>query len=381
VLPQAETSSQTARKSPKRTLVEKVLPIAGLVALLVHGGCKSEVVEIREPGSKLVVSQPLKRDATVTRDYVCQIHSKRHIELRSLERGYVQRVAVNEGQRLEQGQLMFEILPVIYRAELQRAQAEVTAAQVEYENTRRLADNDVVSESQLALAKASYERARADVDVARAHLSFTQVKAPFSGIMDRLHVREGSLVEEGDLLTTLSDNSHMWAYFNVPEAEYLDYVVETSGDRDTTVELLMANNRVFDQPGKVAVIEADFDNTTGTIPFRADFPNPKGLLRHGQTGNVLMKRPIRDALLVPQKATFEILDHTYVFVVGDDDVVEQRHISIREELEDLFVVDEGLAANEKIVIEGLRQVRDGQQIAYEYEEPGRVVAELKLPAE
>jgi membrane fusion protein (multidrug efflux system) len=356
-------------------------PLYLLVAIPLFAACANHEVPTVEHESKILVTRPVQREVSIARDYVCQIHSKRHIEVRALEQGYVKEVAVTEGQRVDEGQLMFEILPVVYQAELERAEAEATAAHVEYDNTMRLSSNKVVSPSHVALAKAKYQKAQADVELARAHLGFTKVKAPFGGIMDRLHVWGGSLVEEGDLLTTLSDNSVMWAYFNVPEAEYIDYVTDPSGAVGKTVELLMANGRVFAHPGTVAAIEANFNNTTGTIPFRADFPNPDGLLRHGQTGNILIKTRIPDALVIPQKATFEILDHTYVFVVGEDGVARQTRVGIREELEDLFVIDDSLAPAQRIVLEGQRHIRDGQKIDYEDEDPERVLAQLKVPAE
>ncbi|MBB4211495.1 membrane fusion protein (multidrug efflux system) [Rhodothalassium salexigens DSM 2132] len=330
---------------------------------------------------RLVVSQPIERDVAITRDYVAQIHSSRHIEIAALEPGYLETVAVQEGQRVKKGQAMFKILPLTYQAELERAAAETQAARVEYDNTERLTRNDVVSDSELALAKAKYQRAKAEQQLAQTHLGFTDIKAPFSGIMDRLEMREGSLVEEGDLLTTLSDNSHMWVYFNIPEAEYLDYASSPEGVIGREVRLLMANNKLFDEPGTITTIEATFNNQTGTIPFRADFPNPTGLLRHGQTGNILLTTQVPDALLVPQKATFEVLDHTYVFVVDADNVVHQRRVHIGEELEDLFVIDGGLEEDERILLEGLRQVRDGQHIDFTFEPPAAAFADLKLPAE
>src|ERR1700740_2160147 len=118
---------------------------------------------------------------------------------------------------------MFQIMPMLYQAELQKAQAEADFVEIEYLNTKRLADSNVVSPNELALAKAKFDKANAELSLAQTHLEFTQIKAPFDGIMDHFHVRTGSLVDEGDLLTTLSDNSEMWVYFNVPEAEYLNY--------------------------------------------------------------------------------------------------------------------------------------------------------------
>ncbi len=134
-----------------------------------------------------------------------------------------------------------------------------------------LRDN-VVSSQELALAAAKKAKADAKVDLAKAELNFTDVKAPFDGIIDRLHEQKGSLVAEGDVLTTLSDNSLMWVYFNVPEARYLEYKQDPRRD-DIKVELILANGQKFNQPGHIGAIEADFNNETGNIAFRADLPN------------------------------------------------------------------------------------------------------------
>lgn len=364
-----------------------LLPItlAALLATAALCGCQQQESQAAETEgeieTKLLVSEPVRKDTSITRQYVCQVRAMRHIQVKALERGYLQDLAVREGQPVKKGQLMFRILPVAYEAELAKARAEAEAAKVEYDNTAMLTQNKVVAPTELAIAKANYDRALAEVKLAQVHVDFTRVYAPFDGIMDRLRVREGSMVEEGTHLTTLSDNSQMWVYFNVPEAEYLDYAGETGRAAETSVELLMANGKVFAHPGKVATIEADFNNETGTIPFRADFPNPEGLLRHGQTGNILMKTRVPDALLIPQKATFQVLDHTYVFVVGPDSKVKQQRIEIAEELEDLFVVLNGISETDRILLEGVRQVSDGQTIQYDYLPPADAYSRLKAHAE
>jgi membrane fusion protein (multidrug efflux system) len=334
-----------------------------------------------EEASKLVVSKPLIKDTEVVRDFVCQIHSSRNIEVRAVERGYLETVSVKEGQKVKEGDPMFKILPLVYQAELRRAEAEAQAATVEYQNTKRLTDTKIVSDTELAIVKAKMEKALAEVNLAQAHLGFTDIKAPFAGLVDRLHLRNGSLVDEGDLLTTLSDNSEVWVYFNVPEAEYLEYASQPQPEERNTVSLIMANGKLFDQPGRINAIEAEFNNETGTIPFRADFPNPTGLLRHGETGNIRMKKLVKGAVLVPQKATFEILDHHYVFIVGKDDVLVQQRIRISEEIEDLFIVSDGVTENDKIVVEGLRQAKGGEKATYEFEEPEKAFKNLKLRAE
>jgi membrane fusion protein (multidrug efflux system) len=278
--------------------------------------------------------------------------------------------------------MMFQIMPLMYKAELQKTEAEAKFAEIEYLNTKQLADSNVVSPNELALAKAKLDKAKAEVSLAQVHLGFTEIKAPFDGIMDRFQVRLGSLVDEGDLLTTMSDNSKMWVYFNVPEAEYLNFRMNEKRDSLMRVNLLMANNQLFDHPGIVQAIEADFNNETGNIAFRATFPNPKGLLRHGETGNVQMTVPLINALIIPQKATFEVLEKKYVFVVDKEKVVHQTEIAIAAEMPDLYILKGGISENERIVLEGIRKVKDNDKLEeYEYRDPKGVISHLKVYVE
>lgn len=298
-----------------------------------------------------------------------------------METGYLEKIYVDEGQFIKKGQLMFQIMPRLYQAELERAEAEANFAEIEYQNTKRLAETNVVAPNELALAKAKLDKAKAELSLAQVHLDFTQVRAPFDGIMDHFHVRLGSLVEEGELLSTLSDNHEMWVYFNVPEAEYLEYQTNVKKDSVINVKLQMANLKMFEFPGKVTTIEADFNNETGNIAFRATFPNPKGLLRHGETGNILVEKPLNNALLIPQKATFEVLDQRYVFVVDKDNVIRTRHIKVGAELTHLYEVKSGLEETDIILLEGLRKVKEGEKIEPDFQKPEYVLEHLELHAE
>ena len=350
------------------------------LSLLFFSGCSSHKHE-HEHKLKFLVTSPLKKDTTVIRDYVCQIRSIQHIDLRALEKGYLQKIYVDEGKSVKQGQLMFQIMPLLYQAELQKAEAEANFAQIEYMNTKALADSNIVSKNELAMSKAKLDKARAEMALAKVHLGFTEIRAPFNGIIDRFQVRLGSLVNEGDLLTTLSDNNKMWVYFNVPEAEYLDYRSKIKKDSLMKVRLKMANHQLFDHQGVVETIEADFNNETGNIAFRATFPNPDRLLRHGETGNIQMVVPLRNALIIPQKATFEILEKKYVYVVDKDNIVRSREINIAAEMPDLYVVENGLSVNDKILLEGIRKVRDGEKIHFDYEDPREVLPKLNVYTE
>ncbi len=360
--------------------MKRILMFMSICVLTIQISCQKEEKE-KEEKTEYLVTHPIQKDTVVTKDYVSQIQSIQHIELRALEKGYLQKIFVDEGQFVRKGQILFQIMPKLYEAEMQIAKAEANFAEIEYKNTKRLADSDVVAPNELAMAKAKLDKANAQLSLAKVHLQFTEIRAPFDGIIDRFQVKLGSLVDEGDLLTNLSDNSKMWVYYNVPEAEYLDFKANQEKSNTTKVNLLMANNKYFEYPGIVETIEADFNNETGNISFRATFPNPKGLLRHGETGNIHVTLPYKNATLIPQKATFEVLDKKYVYVIDKDNKVQSREIVIAAELPHLFIIKKGLNEKDKILLEGLRLVKENEKINYKLQKPEVVLSNLELYAE
>ena len=331
---------------------------------------------------EIVVTTPMVEDVVITESFVCQIRSQRHIEVRALEGGYLSKIFINEGQAVKKGDVMFKILPVLYKARLDAENAKAKLAQLKYKYTQQLVEKKVVSQNEAALVEAEMAEAQAKANLAAAELNFTDVRAPFDGIVDRLLQREGSLIKEGDILTTLADNSVMWVYFNVPEKYYLHYMAtRKEREKEDKIELVLANGETFPQPGKIGAIEADFNNENGNIKFRADYPNPDGLLRHGQTGTIKIRRPLKNALVIPQRATFELLDKRYVWVVDENDVAHQTLITVKHELEDIFVIDSGLDVKDKIVLEGVREVEEGEKVEYVFRSPEEALKNQKFHAE
>lgn len=358
----------------------KQLFLTGLIALSCLYGCTTKNQEPEE-AFHYTATRPVSIDTTYTKEYVAQIRSVRNIELRAQEKGYLQNIYVDEGQTVAAGQLLFRIMPKLYEAELLKAQAERKAAEIEWQNAKLLASKNIVSPNEQAVALARLEHANAEVALAKVHLSFTEIRAPFAGTIDRLPNKLGSLIEEGELLTSLSDNSGMFAYFNVSEPEYITYQTDVKGRGDSAVTLLLANGQPLAYKGKVEVIEGEFDNETGNIAFRARFPNPDKLLRNGETGKVLMQFPIHNALVIPQKATYEIQDKKYVFIIGKDQSVQSREITVAAELPDLYILRDGLSGGDRILLEGVQKVREGEKIRFTEEDPKAVLAHLKLKAE
>ncbi len=344
-------------------------------------GCNTHKEEHHHEAHKIVATTPQSKPVTITQRYVCQIRSQRHIEVCALERGYLEEVKVKEGQLVKAGEELFTIIPVLYQTKLDAENAEARVAEMEWKFSKTLFQKKVISENETMLLEAKMAKAKAKASQAEAELAFTKVKAPYDGIIDRLKHQHGSLVEEGAKLTTLSDNSVMWVYFNLPEKDYLEYMTDLSKHKELKIELELAGEKKFNHLGTINAIEAEFNNENGNILFRADFQNPDRLLRHGQTGTLLISHVENDNIVIPQRAVFEILQKRYVYVVDKDHVAHQQEIDVKNEMEDLYVIKNGLGVKDTIVLEGILQVRDGEKVEFEDRKPAEVVANLKYHAE
>jgi membrane fusion protein (multidrug efflux system) len=360
-------------------MIKRVVASIALSSLLLFSCNKKK--EEKEEVSVYPVTTPVVMDTVIDKEFVAQIRSVKNIEVRAQEKGFLEKIYVDEGQYVHQGQVLFQIMPKLYQAELLKAQAEVAQATIELKNASTLANNNIVSKNERSMAKAKLDAANAEANLAQTHLSFTNIKAPFSGIIDRLPLKLGSLVDEGDLLTSLSDNNDIYTYFNVSEPEYLNYQMHAADRGSSQVALVMANGDVFPQKGEVQTIEGQFDNETGNIAFRAKFPNPNKLLRNGETGKVRMTLPLKNAMIIPQKATYEIQDQKYVFVVGKDGVARSKNIKVAYELPDVYVVSSGLSKGDQVLLEGVQKVKDDQKVKTKAQDPKKVLQSLKLKAE
>ena len=361
-------------------MTKRVISSVALGTVLLFIGC-SKKQEEKQEAAVYPVTNPLKKDTIINREYVAQIQSVKNIEIRAQEKGFLEKIYVDEGQFVHAGQSLFQIMPQIYQAELMKAQAEAEQAEIELKNSATLADNNIVSKNEKATAKARLDAANAEMKLAQIHLSFTDIKAPFSGIINRLPLKLGSLVNEGDLLTSLSDNTSIYTYFNVSEPEYLDYQTKILQRGNQQVSLIMANGDTFPQKGIVQTVEGEFDNETGNIAFRAKFPNPNKLLRNGQTGKVKIDFPLQNALIIPQKSTYEIQDQKYVFVVDKNGKIKSQNIEIAYELPDIYVIASGLSEKDQILLDGIQSVKEGQKVKTKFQDPKKVIQSLKLKAE
>jgi len=325
---------------------------------------------------KFLVTNPIVMDTIYTVEYVADIHSMRNVELRARVNGYIEKIHVDEGQLVMIGQLLFSISSQGYQQELMKARALLTSAiadakvsEVDLNNVATLVEKNIVSKSELEMAQAKWEAAKAKVEEARANeasanlqLSFAEVRAPFSGVINRIVNKVGSLIDEGTLLTTLSDNSEVFAYFNVSETNYLDIMEERSVNEHHSVELIKANAVPHPFKGIIETLEGEMDKTTGNIAFRARFKNPDLVLKHGSTGKIKLNHEINNVILIPQKSTFEIQENLYVYIIDDKNIVQLRSIKPAMRIPHLYVIESGLTPSDRILYEGIQRVKEGDQI-------------------
>jgi membrane fusion protein (multidrug efflux system) len=331
------------------------------MVFIFFNACNSKKEAKVETG-KYSVTNPLLLDTSFAKEYVAEIQSLQNVEIRAKVKGFIEKINVDEGQQVHAGQLLFTIRPKEYEAELIKSKAEVKKAELDAQNAKNLSDKNIISKTELALALAKLEQAKADESLAELYVTYTKVTAPFDGVIDRLKFKQGSLIDEGTLLTTISNNKEVYAYFNVSENEYLDYKSRTKNDKNNIVTLLLANNQPHKHKGKIETIESEFDKNTGSIAFRAKFPNPELLLKHGETGKVQMNIDLKHALLIPQKATFELQDKIYVFVVDKNNVVKSRNIKIKQRLNNIYVIESGLTEDDKFIFEGIQSLKDDDKV-------------------
>lgn len=318
-------------------------------------------------------------DTIIYNEYVADIQAVKNVEVRSRLSGFLEKIYVDEGSQVKAGQVLFKINDEEYKADLSKAEAVLNNAiadaktvELEQQRTRTLVKNNIVSKTDLELAvaklKAAQSRvaeARSVLQFAKSRLGYTLVRAPFNGRIDRIPLKAGSLLEEGSLLTSVSDLSAVNVYFSISEKEYLGIAADSGYTRNgfkKTVKLSLANGQAYPYPGEAAFAESEFASQTGTISLKARFPNPNRLLKHGASGKISVPVETGEILVVHQKSVFEIQDRTYVYVVGAGNKVKMTPFSAGQRVGHYYTVSSGLTKDDKVVFEGTQSLRDGVQI-------------------
>jgi RND family efflux transporter MFP subunit len=337
------------------------------------------------------ITKPIVVDTTFTIDHVAEIQSVQNVEIRTKINGYIEKIHVDEGKPVKAGQLLFSINSQTLEKELLKAKAlvknayaEAKNAELNLQNIKLLAEKNIVSKTEYEKSQSTYAAALARIDEQKANqssaeimLSMTKIRAPFNGIINRIPFKIGSLINEGTLLTTISNNQSVYAYFNVSEKEYLQFKEQRTKEKPDVVTLLLANGKPHEYKGTIETIEGEFDQNTGNIAFRAKFPNPELLLKHGSSGKIQLTNSIKGAIIIPQKTTFEIQDKQYVYVVDKNNIVRAKNIEIKQRLQHLYVLEKGLSPTDKIIYEGIQNLNEGDKITPEFLPMKKIISTLK----
>lgn len=327
-----------------------------------------------------------KGDIQFQSSYPATIQGKTDIAIRPQVTGFITKVCVDEGQRVHRGQTLFILDQVQFQAAVDQAEANlnsaktaVSTAKLAEENKRLLLEKNIISQTewqmaanQLTQANAAVAQAEAALVTARKNLAYTIVEAPSDGIVGVIPNREGSLASPSSMqpLTTLSDISEVYAYFSLSEKDLFEMTnggttsIEAGIANMPEVSLQLVDGSIYGHTGKIATISGVIDRSTGAASVRALFPNPSGLLRSGNTGQVIIPRVAHDAIIIPQKATFELQDLRYVYTLNDSNITKSTRITV-EPYNDgkSFAVTSGLNIGDRIVIEGIgTSVRQGMPI-------------------
>lgn len=335
----------------------------------------------RKKNAKDVKSVPVYKiaikDTTVANIFVADIHARNNVEIHARVSGLLDKVFVSEGQKVVKGQPLFKISDVELQISLLKAEALFKSAKaqqriaaVELEQAQTLFDKKVIADKELELAKAKHEaaaaktiHAAAEKKAIRQKINFTNIRAPFDGVLDRIPLKEGSLVENGTLLTNVSQLDDVYAYFSIPESQYFSMMKENKLEEEGDIRLILPNGIIYDKKGELRTADGDIDRQTGSIQYKARFHNPDGFIKHGTSGKLIISKPQQDVILVPQKAVFSIQDKHYVFVVDSANSVKMTNILIGGTLDEVYIVDKGLKKDDRIVSEGTQSLRDGDKIA------------------
>jgi membrane fusion protein (multidrug efflux system) len=323
---------------------------------------------------------------TVHQEFPATIEGQQVIEIRPMISGYIQEIYVNEGDHIRKGQLLFRIRNPMYeqqvntaKASISRAEADVNTASMEIDKVKPLVDKEIVSEYRLRTAQlelesrnAALEQARAELANAEANLAYTVIRSPENGIIGTIPFKTGALVSSNmtQPLTTLSDITNVFAYFSWNEKQLLDFLSHSPGEsmeekmkNIPPATLILANATEYPEKGKIEMASGLISTETGSATFKAIFPNKNGLIRSGSSATVRVPEILDSVLVIPQSATYELQDKRFIYKVGDGNKVNAVSI-IATPSDDgrHFFVTDGLAAGDRVVIEGVNSLKEGTEI-------------------
>lgn len=303
--------------------------------------------------------------------YPVSIEGTVNSAVRAKVSGYITDVLVDEGQKVNQGQTLFKLETETLTQDASAARANVNAAQVEVDKLKPLVEKGIISPVQLETAKARLEQAKSNLSGVNASIGYANIKSPVDGYVGSINFREGSLVSPGDPtpLTSVSDIDEVYAFFSMNERDYLNFIRTTEGEDISEklanfppVELELVNGEIYDHKGEIETVTGQVDRATGTVGFRARFPNPNRILANGNSGTIRIPRTYENVPVVPEVSTFEQQGKVMVYKVQGDSVAISSVIQVQDRVDNLIIVSSGIEAGEKIIAQGVGQMRNGTPV-------------------
>jgi membrane fusion protein (multidrug efflux system) len=323
--------------------------------------------QAKPKATPMAVTTIPQKNVTSYMTYPTTIEGKVNSEVRAKVSGYIQQVLVDEGERVRKGQPLFKLETQSLSQDAAAAKANVNAAQVEVDKLIPLVKKGIISNVQLQTAKAKLEQAKSGYNSIAANIGYATVKSPVNGFVGSISYREGSLVSSTSTkpLTTVSDIQQVYANFSMNERDYINFLQKTEGKNLNeklknfpNVKLILANGEEYAQSGVIETVTGQIDPNTGTVSFRAVFNNPNQLITNGNSGTIKVPTKYIDALVVPQTATFEQQGQTFVYKVNNENLAISTLINIKDTSNNLFIVDSGVSAGDKIVVKGIGKLRN-----------------------
>jgi membrane fusion protein (multidrug efflux system) len=339
------------------------------------------------------------------KDYPTKLQGQQTVEIRSKISGYIEKIMVDEGAFVKKGQVLFrlndnDIQATVRSAEAQVkvAEADVSTAKINLEKTKPLVEKNIISKFDLESVDAALQskvaqlaQANANLQNTKANLQYTLITSPADGNIGTFPYRVGSLVSSStaDPLTTVSNTTNMYAYFSFNEKDFLTLTKSLEGKnlqekltRLPDVSLILADNSVYEKPGRIETASGLVDPQTGSINVRAGFPNPEGILRSGGSGTVRIPQYVDSVLIIPQKTAYELQGKHFVYLVGSDNKVKSTEIEVLAgNLKDSYIVTSGLKAGDQIVFEGIAALRNDTEIKPKLVEAGNLSENMTSPAQ
>jgi len=355
----------------------KLYTILGLSLFLVIVSCghkqgNTSTAAPQAPPAPFPVAQLQLKTVTGYTDYPATIEGIVNSDVRAKTAGYIEKVYVDEGQKVRKGQVLFKLETQSLSQDAGAAQARINVAQVEVDKLIPLVEKNIISPVQLETAKANLAQAKANYSSVTANIGYATIKSPIDGYVGSINFREGALISPSDArpLTTVSDIDQVYAFFSFNEAQYIDHLQRSEGKtkaerikNSPDLSLILANGKVYSEKGRIQTSTGQINQSTGTIKIRASFDNPNEILTNGNSGKIRLPVEYKDAIVVPQTATFEQQGNIMIFKLGADNKVETSIINVQGAVDNLYVVASGLDTNDKIIVSGVGKLRDGLVIS------------------